>query len=226
MGGDVTVLLFGPLRERAGAAEVRGHGDTVRDVWERLARERGLSAQGIRAARNERYCDWDECVGDGDVVAFLPPVAGGAASGVHAELTRSPIDVGAVIGCVGEDGDGAVAVFIGRVRDHSDGHAVSSIDYEAYDGMAKRALAAIAERIHGRGGISAIAVVHRAGTLTAGDPSVVVAVAAPHRAEALAACRDTIDMIKQTVPIWKREHRDDGARWVDARHEARAEVTT
>jgi len=119
---------------------------------------------------------------------------------------------------VGGDADGAVAVFVGRVRDHSDGHAVSRIDYEAYPPMAESEMRRIAVALAARDGVSRIAITHRVGSLGVGDPSVVIAVAGPHRAAALAACHDAIDMIKETVPIWKREHRDDGAHWVDARH--------
>ena len=228
MDAEVDVLLFGPLRERLGAVELRGHGRTVRDVWENMLRDRGVgpvAADGIRAARNLAYCDWDGPVEDGDVVAFLPPVAGGSEhAAIRVALTGAPIDVVSVIDAVGGDADGAVAVFIGRVRDHSEGHAVARIDYEAYAGMAEREMRAIAEELRARDGVSAVAIVHRVGTLLVGDASVVVAVAGPHRAAALTACHDAIDMIKRTVPIWKREHRDDGAHWVDARHGAH-EVT-
>ena len=225
MESEVSVLLFGPLRERIGAVEVRGRGETVRDVWDNLMREHGAAAgtvAGIRAARNLSYCEWDAPVERGDVVAFLPPVAGGSGAGdttaVRVAMTPSPIDVASVIAGVGGAADGAVAVFIGRVRDHSDGHAVARIDYEAYDDMAEREMRTIAEAVGARDGVSAIAIVHRTGALAVGDASVVIAVSGPHRAAALDACRDAIDMIKQTVPIWKREHRDDGAHWVDARH--------
>lgn len=220
------MLLFGPLRERVGVAELAGHGTTVREVWSNLARDRGLDdavTYGIRAVRNLTYCDWDTHVEGGDVIAFLPPVAGGStdvSDRVRVLLAGSPIDVGAVIADVGSGADGAVAVFIGRVRDHNDGHAVERIDYEAYTPMAEREMRAIADQVCESCGASAISIAHRTGTLEVGDASVVIAVAAPHRAEALRACQLAIDMIKETVPIWKREHRDDGARWVDARHGA------
>jgi len=121
---------------------------------------------------------------------------------------------------VGGAGDGAVAVFVGRVRNNSDGHEVSRIDYDVYREMAEREMREIATSIHARAGITAIAIVHRVGTLLVGEASVVIAVAAPHRDAAFPACQDAIEMIKLTVPVWKREHRDDGAHWVDARHGA------
>ena len=220
---EVTVLVFGPLRERIGVPELRGHGTTVAEVWAELATEHHLGAvpDGVRAARNLEYCEWTESVSSGDVIAFLPPVAGGSGVAttprVRAAISSSPINITTAID-VGGDEDGAVAVFIGRVRDHSDGHPVSRIEYEAYPEMAEAEMRRIAVMLIERDGISRIAITHRVGTLEVGDPSVVIAVSGPHRAEALAACRDAIDMIKESVPIWKREHRDDGAHWVDARH--------
>lgn len=227
MTGEVTVLVFGPLRERIGAAELRAPGATVAEVWASLASSHGLSAipDGVRAALNLEYCDWDSAVTPGDVIAFLPPVAGGsgavATERARVSLSDAPIDVAEAIRAGGPE-DGAVAVFIGRVRDRSDGQTVRALDYEAYVAMAEAEMRRIANSLLGRGAISSVAITHRVGTLAVGDVSVVVAVAAPHRAAALAACHDAIDMVKETVPIWKREHRDDGAHWVDARHGAQA----
>lgn len=222
----VTVLLFGPLRDRVGVREMEARGSTVREVWETVVQRFPTAAEaasGVRAARNLEYCDWDTALSNGDTVAFVPPVAGGsgAAPGpARVAITDAAIDAATVIADVAGDGDGAVAVFVGRVRDNSDGHTVSRIDYEVYREMAEVEMREIATSIHARGGITAITIVHRVGTLLVGEASVVIAVAAPHRDAAFAACRDAIERIKQTVPIWKREHRDDGARWVDARHGA------
>ena len=217
------MLVFGRLRERIGVPELCGHGTTVAEVWDELATAHHLSAipDGLRAARNLEYCEWNEQVAAGDVIAFLPPVAGGSGVAtrprVQVEISSSSIDLATAID-IGGDEDGAVAVFVGRVRDHSDGHTVSEIDYEAYPEMAEAEMRRIASLLLARQGVSRVAMTHRVGTLQVGEPSVVVAVSGPHRAEALAACHDAIDMIKVSVPIWKREHRDDGARWVDARH--------
>ena len=223
---EVTVLVFGPLRERIGIPELRGHGATVAEVWADLATEHHLGEvpAGVRAARNLEYCEWNETVSAGDVIAFLPPVAGGSGvttePRVQVEISSSPIDLAAAID-VGGDEDGAVAVFIGRVRNHSDGHAVSRIEYDVYPEMAELEMRRIALALIERDGVSRVAITHRVGTLDVGDASVVIAVSGPHRAAALAACHDTIDMIKESVPIWKREHRDDGAHWVDARQHER-----
>ena len=138
---------------------------------------------------------------------------------VRASVITAPIDVKAVISSVGTTRDGAVAAFVGRVRDHSDGASVSRIDYEAYVEMAGAEMQRIGQKLRSPGGISEIAMVQRVGTVLVGEAAVVVAVAAPHRDAAFAACEEAIAMIKRTVPVWKREHREDGARWVDARHE-------
>jgi molybdopterin synthase catalytic subunit/molybdopterin converting factor small subunit len=220
----VTVLLFGPLRDRVGVREMEARGSTVREVWETVVQRFPTAAEaasGIRAARNLEYCDWDTALSNGDTVAFVPPVAGGSGAApepVRVAITDAPIDAATVMADVAGDGDGAVAVFVGRVRNNSDGHTVSRIEYEVYREMAEVEMREIATSIHARGGITAITIVHRVGTLLVGEASVVIAVAAPHRDAAFAGCRDAIERIKQTVPIWKREHRDDGARWVDARH--------
>jgi MoaE-MoaD fusion protein len=222
----VTVLLFGPLRDRVGVREMQARGATVREVWETVVRQfpaAAEAARGLRAARNLDYCDWDAELSSGDTVAFVPPVAGGTGSGSGSEPVRvaisdAPIDAAIVMADVAGDGDGALAVFVGRVRDNSDGHEVSHIEYDVYREMAELEMRRIATSIYARGGITAITIVHRVGTVLVGEASVVIAAAAPHRDAARAACHDAIEMVKQTVPVWKREHRDDGAHWVDARH--------
>lgn len=221
---EVTVLVFGPLRERVGAGELRLAGGTIREIWQALVEaypQAGASGASVRAAHNLEYCDWDTAVEPGDTVAFIPPVAGGATDDpVRAAITASPIDVAKVLDTVGTSRDGAIASFIGIVRDNSDGLAVERIDYEAYVDMAEAEMRRIGAALHDRGGITAISMVHRVGTVEVGEASVVVAVAAPHRDTAFPACEEAIAMIKRTLPVWKREHREDGLRWVDARHES------
>jgi molybdopterin synthase catalytic subunit len=159
-------------------------------------------------------------VQSGDTIAFIPPVAGGSEdrSAVRVWVTNVPIDVGSVIASAGSSRDGAVATFVGRVRDNSDGVAVHRMDYEAYAEMAELEMRRIGEQLYDRGGISTITIVHRTGSLLIGEASVIVVVAAPHRDTAFPVCQEAMEMIKATVPVWKREHRSDGARWVDARH--------
>jgi len=218
----VTVLVFGPLRERVGAPEVRLAGETVQELWDELVRRHPTAAAdagSVRVARNLDYCEWTTRVRDGDTIAFIPPVAGGSGEpAIHVQITTAAIDVAELIARAGSSRDGAVATFVGRVRDHNDGVSVSRIDYEAYAEMAEAEMRRIATDLYERGGISSIDIVHRVGTLEVGEASVAVVVAAPHRDTAFPACAEAIDLIKRSVPVWKREHRADGARWVDARH--------
>jgi molybdopterin synthase catalytic subunit/molybdopterin converting factor small subunit len=220
---DVTVLVFGPLRERVGVGEVQIPGSTIQEVWDELVRRypgAAADATSIRAARNLNYCEWTSVVRSGDTIAFIPPVAGGSVddSAIRVLVTDEPIDLATEIAAAGTAHDGAVATFIGRVRDHNDGVAVVRMDYEAYAEMAESEMRRIATELHARGGISTITIVHRTGTLEIGEASVLVVVAAPHRDTAFPACQEAIELIKRTVPVWKREHRAEGAHWVDARH--------
>jgi molybdopterin synthase catalytic subunit len=136
---------------------------------------------------------------------------------VHAAITRQPIDVDELVARVCSSHDGAVATFTGVVRDHSDGAPVLRLDYEAYEPMALLELERIATVVAARHALGGVALVHRVGSLSVGEVSVAVVAASEHRAPALAACAEAIELVKRDVPVWKREHRPDGARWVDAR---------
>ena len=130
-------------------------------------------------------------------------------------LQTEPISADALVASARGDGDGAVAVFLGTVREATSGRRVLFLEYEAYGGMAERELERIREEAVARFGVSRVSIVHRVGRLAIGEASVGIAVAAPHRAAALAACRFVIDALKAGVPIWKREHFEDGAVWVE-----------
>ena len=222
---QVEVLLFARLRELAGATSVflsvAATSPTPRDVWSALVAAHPRIAggdSGLRVAVNQSYADWDTPVNAGDIVAFIPPVAGGTGRpGVHVWLTFEPLDAREVEALVRTDQDGAVCTFIGVVRDHADGHAVTDMDYEAYPSMAEAEMERIAREAVERFGVTAVAAVHRLGRLSVGDASVVVSVSAHHRAEAFDACQHTMDTLKAEVPIWKKEHGPDGSEWVDER---------
>jgi len=222
---QVEVLLFARLREVVGQPSVRlavpGGAASAREVWAALAAQyQRLSGAdgGLRVAVNQAYADWDTAVSSGDVVAFIPPVAGGSGRGdVHVWLTDEVLDARAVEALVRTDADGAVCTFIGVVRNHAEGHAVTHMDYEAYPGMAEAEMERIARDAISRYGVTAVAAVHRLGRLSVGEASVVVSVSAPHRAAAFDACRHTMDTLKAEAPIWKKEHGPDGAEWVDER---------
>ena len=210
----VTVRSFATLREIAtDRCDVSlADGATVADAWEAMATTfPGLSPHRphVRAARNGRYAAWDEALADGDVVAWLPPVSGGASTG----LTEAPIDVAALERAVAAPGRGAVVVFTGRARDRSDdGRTVTELAYELYPEMADAVLAEIAAEAEGRWEV-AVAVVHRHGVVPIGEAAVAIVTAAPHRAEAYEANRYVIEAIKERLPIWKREVFVDGSAW-------------
>jgi molybdopterin synthase catalytic subunit len=129
-------------------------------------------------------------------------------------LTDSPIDRATLIDSVMRPSDGACALFEGVVRNHHEGKTVASIFYDAYRPMAEKEIARVVAEVQAAFPGTAIGVVHRVGELVVGEASIAIACAAPHRGDAFAACRMTIDRIKETVPIWKKERGPDGEEWV------------
>lgn len=132
-------------------------------------------------------------------------------------LQTDPIRSEDLLATVRGDGDGAVALFVGTVRDHNSGRRVLHLEYEAYPAMAEVEMEKIEREAVRRFGVSRVAIVHRTGRLSIGEASVAIAVASPHRAEALEACRFAIDTLKATVPIWKKEFYEGGEVWIDGR---------
>jgi molybdopterin synthase catalytic subunit len=218
----VKARLFARLREQAGieieTVELQA-GSTVADVYESLRRSHPALEQdraAVRAALNQEFADWGAVVGDGDEVAFIPPVSGGAHGvGVLFELTKLPLDARRMETAVTHKGAGAICTFTGVVRDSSRGQSVTHLDYEAYGEMAVAQMKRIGEEIAERWPEARVAMAHRTGSLEIGEASVVVAVSCPHRAEAIAACKWGIDRLKESVPIWKKEHAADGTYWIE-----------
>jgi molybdopterin synthase catalytic subunit/molybdopterin converting factor small subunit len=202
------VRLFAGLRERAGWAE-RGIEGVARvgDVWEAL--DLGEEPPGLLYAVNKAYVERDHELADGDEVALIPPVSGGAFL-----LSEAPLSLEAVVEEVTSDEAGAVATFVGTTRLHSRGRTVTQLEYEAYEGMAEQVMAEIAAELEARYELCAIAIHHRIGRVAIGERSVVIAVSAPHRQEALKACRDAIDTLKERVPLWKKEVYVGGEEWI------------
>jgi molybdopterin synthase catalytic subunit len=130
-------------------------------------------------------------------------------------LQREPIEVRELLAASRSDGDGAVSIFLGTVRETNAGQSVLFLEYEAYAGMAEREMERIEREAIARFPVSRVEVVHRVGRVAVGETSVVVAVAAPHRAAAMDACRYVIDALKASVPIWKREHFEGGIVWIE-----------
>jgi len=203
----VTARLFAGLRERAGYARRELEAATVADVWPALGL--GDEPDGLLYSVNQEYAERDRVLADGDEVALIPPVSGGAFL-----LTDEPLSLERVVDEVRSDDAGAIATFTGTTRARSRGRTVTHLHYEAYEGMAERVLEEIAGALRERYALTAIAIHHRIGRVSIGETSVVIAVSAPHRADALAACRDAIDELKERVPLWKKEVYEDGEEWI------------
>jgi molybdopterin synthase catalytic subunit/molybdopterin converting factor small subunit len=204
----VTVKVFAGLRERAGWSRRELEGvERVGDVWPKLGL--GVEPPGLLYAVNREYAGQDRKLVDGDEVALIPPVSGGSF-----KLTATPLSVEAVLDEVRSGEAGAIATFVGTTRVASRGRTVLHLDYEAYEGMAEQVMAEIADELKRRYAVLEIAIHHRTGRVEIGEASVVIAVSAAHRQDALAACRDAIDTLKQRVPLWKKEVYEGGEEWI------------
>ena len=204
----VNVRLFAGLREHAGWRERELDGVArVEDVWPALGL--GPEPDGLLYAVNKEYAQRDRELAEGDEVAVIPPVSGGSF-----RLSAEPLSLDAVVDEVRSDRAGAIATFIGTTRVESRGRVVEHLDYEAYEGMAEDVMTQIAAALMQRYDLCEIAIHHRTGRVEIGDASVVIAVSAPHRQDALAACKDAIDTLKQTVPLWKKEVYEGGEEWI------------
>jgi molybdopterin synthase catalytic subunit len=203
----VTVRLFAGLRERAGWSRREIEAATVADVWPALGL--GDEPAGLLYAVNKEYAERSRVLAAGDEVALIPPVSGGAFL-----LSDEPLSLDRVVDEVRSDDAGAIATFTGTTRVHSRGRTVTHLDYEAYEGMAERVMEEIADALRARYELTAIAIHHRVGRVSIGETSVVIAVSAPHRQNALAACKDAIDELKERVPLWKKEVYEGGEEWI------------
>jgi molybdopterin synthase catalytic subunit len=203
----VTVRLFAGLRERAGWSRREVNAATVADVWPALGL--GDEPAGLLYAVNKEYAERDRALAPGDEVALIPPVSGGAFL-----LSDDPLSLDRVVEEVRSDEAGAIATFTGTTRVHSRGRTVTHLDYEAYEGMAEKVMEEIADALRARYELTAIAIHHRIGRVTIGETSVLIAVSAPHRQDALAACKDAIDELKERGPLWKKEVDEGGEEWI------------
>ena len=216
---DVTVRLFASLREHAGAGTLAlklGDGATVADA---IAELRSGALAGLPenapfvAAVAREYVERDHPLSEGDELALVPPVSGGASTAAEAvrlaEITGEPLDVEAVRRLVADPATGATVVFCGTTRE------VPSLEYEAYAEMAEEKIRALAEAVVAEHGLVAIACAHRTGTVELMEPSICIAASAAHRAEAFAGARALLDAVKSQAPVWKKEHPQDGPpEWV------------
>ena len=170
---------------------------------------RAASLPGILYALNREYVPPTRELADGDELALIPPVSGGSF-----RLTADPIDLAAVVADAANEEAGAIATFVGTTRAHSRGRTVDHLEYEAYEGMAEQEMERLAAELRARHDLCRVAIAHRIGRVEIGETSVAIAVSAPHRAAALAACAEAIDTLKQTVPLWKKEVYEGGEEWL------------
>jgi molybdopterin converting factor subunit 1 len=233
----IRVRLFAMQRETAGMRELRVEvplGATVDDAWNAVVRAIPALAPGrasLRFAVNGEYADEDQSLADGDELACIPPVSGGAGGAriLRIEADPLPRDLASTLADeLATDEDGGVVAFVGRTRvtpgtpapgqeaeaaRHA-GRLVDELDYEAFEPMALTVLGQIADEIEARFGVARIAIVHRSGRVALGEASVIVVAVAPHRDAAFAAARYAIDETKARAPIWKAERFEDGAVWI------------
>jgi molybdopterin synthase catalytic subunit len=211
------------LRDIVGRAEETvelAAGSRVADLYSRFGSEFPQFASlrsSVVASVNQELAEASALLQSGDEVAFLPPVSGGsvAADEDICELVHGPIHTREVVSVLPAPSDGAVIVFEGIVRNQSQGRETLFLDYQAYEPMARKQMRAILVEARARFSIGRMALVHRLGRLHIGETSVLIAVASPHRAAAFDATRFAIEAVKRSLPIWKKEHFQDGSVWVE-----------
>ena len=209
-GVQITVRLFAGLRELAGTGRRElelPDGSSLADVWPALGL--GEEPPGLLYAVNRAYAERETEIADGDEIAVIPPVSGGAF-----RLTEGPVNLTSVVVAVVDERAGAIASFLGTVRAQSRGREVIALEYEAYAEMAEEVMAEIAEDVQARYDLCKVAITHRLGRVEVGETSVAIAVSAPHRQDALAACADVIEALKARVPLWKKELYEGGEEWI------------
>jgi molybdopterin synthase catalytic subunit len=231
---QLSVLVFAALRVRLGSDQVAvevADDATVDDLLQIIGERYPAAADLLstcRVAIDQRFADHDARLREGVEIAVIPPVSGGhdgpapdpepdpapdESAPKTAALSFAPLDHAAVVAAVSHRGAGGITTFVGNVRDHSHGKSIAHLEYEAYEPMALRELAAIIATIEGAIAGAKVAIHHRLGRLTIGDTAVIIAASAAHRAEAFDACRRAIEALKRDVPIWKREVAVDGETW-------------
>lgn len=227
---QVQLLFFASLADTVGSRRLTltlPRGATVESLLDRLTEMFPLVEKYrpvLLTAVNQEYVGAAHTLADGDEVAIFPPVSGGSVSagplvasspGHHYEITRKPIDSQGLARRLLASGDGAICIFEGVVRDNSAGRKTEFLVYEAYEQMALAKLEEIGRLVAGVWEIGSVGIVHRLGRLEIGEASVAVVVTSPHRRSAFDACHYAIDRLKKVVPIWKKEHFEDGEVWIE-----------
>ncbi|HVX65087.1 MAG TPA: molybdenum cofactor biosynthesis protein MoaE [Bryobacteraceae bacterium] len=227
----VKVLFFGALKEIVGRSEdelelaAGASAGTVLEHYLAVFPRLKDWERSLLVARNRRFSSRSEPLGEGDEIALLPPVSGGASrftreisgepGGHFFALTREPIDTRELTARMLRGEDGAVVAFEGTVRNNTNGRRTLYLDYEGYEPMAVEVMAALGRELAASYAIGRIAIVHRLGRMEIGETSVAIVVTAPHRKPAFEAALEAINRLKRTVPIWKKEHFADGEIWVE-----------
>ena len=217
----VKVLFFGPTHDLTGFAQEQWEvpeGESVAGLW-RSCQQRfprlGEIAGSLVVAVNQEIAAPSQFLREGDEVAFLPPVSGGAGDDIYL-LTREAVHSADLASRLRAPQDGAVVVFEGIVRDNFLGRKTLFLEYEAYEPMAVRKMEEIGQEAKGKFAIDRIGMIHRLGRVEIGETSVAIVVAAAHRRAAFEACHYAIDRFKRIVPIWKKEHFEGGAVWAES----------
>jgi MoaE-MoaD fusion protein len=219
---QVRILFFGMLKDLAGRAsdtldlaDDATLGDVVSYYEGRVPRLKEVTGS-IAMSVNQEYAGPEWKLKSGDEIGLLPPVSGGLArTRRHVEIVRQRIDTQDVLQNIKQGEDGAAVIFEGIVRNHTRSRRTLYLDYEAYEEMALKQMEGLAEQAMAQFKVRDVAIVHRLGRLEIGETSVLILVASAHRGAAFDACRWLIDSLKRTVPIWKKEHFEDGAVWAD-----------
>ena len=235
----IKVLFFGLLKDVCGRAEdelelpenavLKEVFDHYAALYPRLAAMAGSTV----LARNQEFAGSDQPLTDGDEVALLPPVSGGAPlheiqdpEGHWFLLTRDPLDPRDAERRLLQGSDGAIVTFHGVVRNNTKGRTTLRLEYEGYEKMAIRKMAELGREVAREFSVGRIAILHRLGTLEIGEASVLIVVTSPHRRAAFEAGLAAIDRLKKVVPIWKKEFFADGEVWVEGEWDHSAPVVS
>jgi molybdopterin converting factor subunit 1 len=216
----IKVLFFGFTHDLTGLREEQvelGEGENLqglRRLYETRFPRLGELANSLLLAVNEQIAEPFAVLHEGDEVAFMPPVSGGADDSRY-RITGEKISASDLARSLLARSDGAVVTFEGVVRDHSDGQKTLYLEYEAYNAMAIRKMEEIGAEARRKFDIRSVGIIHRVGKLEIGETSVAIVVTAAHRRPAFEACQYLIDRLKQVVPVWKKEYFENGAVWAE-----------
>ncbi len=206
----IEVLLFAAFREKIGQKSLSldvAEGKRVREVALELEQTYNCSLEGALCAVNEVYVDPDTTLQQGDTLAFFPAVSGGSAEldTNHFFVTEEVLNLQDYFALCAADAYGAQASFVGTVRSPNKGQIVASIDYQGYEAMMLKQMGVIAEILRSQFDLGVVVIAHRLGLLKPQEASVAIVISSPHRPDALKACAESIELIKERLPVWKLE---------------------